>query len=41
LREALRRGRPFGTESWTRTTSRVLDLGHTPRDSGRPVKAVM
>ena len=41
LREALRRGQPFRTESWARTTSRVLDLGHTLRDSVRPVKAAM
>lgn len=36
--DSIRRGRPFGTETWQRRTAGRLGLGHTFRDRGRPKK---
>lgn len=38
LRTSLRRGRPFGSESWVLQAARELGLGYTLRDRGRPKK---
>lgn len=36
LATAIRRGRPFGTDAWTRRTAAALDLVSSLRDPGRP-----
>ena len=38
LRLSVERGRPFGTEPWTRQTARRLGLESTLRSRGRPRK---
>jgi len=38
LRTSLRRGRPFGNDSWRRETVRTLGLEASLRDGGRPRK---
>jgi putative transposase len=38
LRLSVERGRPFGTEPWTRETARRLGLESTLRSTGRPRK---
>jgi putative transposase len=39
LRASVSRGRPFGTEGWTRTTAARLGLESCLRPRGRPPKA--
>jgi putative transposase len=39
LRESVRRGRPFGQESWVEATARQLGLEDTLRRPGRPRKS--
>ncbi|HEY8748408.1 MAG TPA: transposase [Tepidisphaeraceae bacterium] len=38
LRESLKRGRPYGSDPWTRRTAASLGLASTLRDRGRPRK---
>jgi putative transposase len=38
LETSMRRGRPFGDETWTSRTVRDLSLDHTIRQEGRPTK---
>jgi putative transposase len=38
LRQSIRRGRPFGSPRWQKTTATRLGLTHTFRDRGRPPK---
>lgn len=38
LRESVRRGRPYGTDRWTRSTARRLGLESSLRPRGRPRK---
>lgn len=38
IRQCVNRGCPFGTETWTETTARRLDLESTLRPRGRPRK---
>jgi putative transposase len=38
VREAMQRGRPFGSEPWTKSAARRLNLESTMRPRGRPPK---
>ena len=38
LAECVRRGRPFGSDTWQKRTAARLGLTHTFRDRGRPTK---
>jgi putative transposase len=38
VRASVNRGRPFGSESWTKRTAKALGLEHTFRRRGRPGK---
>jgi len=40
LQESINRGRPFGTESWQRSTANRLGLESSLRSRGRPRKVV-
>jgi len=40
VRRSIRKGRPFGSSSWTRETATILGLEHTLRRPGRPRIAV-
>ena len=40
LRESAQRGKPFGSEAWTRRMAKELHVEHTLRGKGRPKKEV-
>ncbi|MHB1555955.1 MAG: hypothetical protein ACYC61_00610 [Isosphaeraceae bacterium] len=39
MRESVRRGRPFGSETWTQEIARTLELEPSLRRRGRPQSA--